>query len=159
MTEAIYKKLDIAVEYLDNAMKLYVEHQYFSALHLAAAAEELFGKHLPEDKRISHAGLKAEIAFRGISKGLKYEIAQRTERKSAWEIISHSKNSTKHMNDNGGDSTVVIDAARKARQWIEWALINFNELELKSDNLKNYWKFIDHSKSLSAPITIKRNPH
>jgi hypothetical protein len=46
MTNAVYSKLDIAYEYLETAMRLYVEEtDYFSAFHLAAAAEELFGRH------------------------------------------------------------------------------------------------------------------
>lgn len=39
------EKLVIAIEYLDSAATLWVnEVNYFSALHLAAAAEEIAGK-------------------------------------------------------------------------------------------------------------------
>ena len=49
MAEGVFTKLAIACEYLDLAMQLYVEQEnYFCAIHLAAAAEELFGSHLPE---------------------------------------------------------------------------------------------------------------
>jgi hypothetical protein len=52
MTKAVYKKLDIAYEYLETASRLYVEGKaYFSAFHLAAAAQELFGQHLLPDKK------------------------------------------------------------------------------------------------------------
>ena len=43
-------KLEIAREYLELAMQLYVERRnYFCAIHLAAAAAELFDRHLPEE--------------------------------------------------------------------------------------------------------------
>jgi hypothetical protein len=48
MVEAVYRKLDIAREYLDAAIEFFLaRHNFFCAIHLAAAAEELFGAHLP----------------------------------------------------------------------------------------------------------------
>jgi hypothetical protein len=64
MTAAVHKKVDIVYEYLQTAMQLYVEEKhYFPAMHLAAAAEELFGRHLPEGGRMSSIALKAQMAL------------------------------------------------------------------------------------------------
>jgi len=60
MNKSTYNKIDIACEYIDLAMQCYVEgHNYFCAIHLAGAAEELFGAHLAKDKRISTVAWKA----------------------------------------------------------------------------------------------------
>jgi hypothetical protein len=78
MAEATYSKLDIAREFLDTAMRLYVEERdYFSAIHLAAAAEELFGQHLSEDERISTIALRAQISFDILETGrvVDYKVA------------------------------------------------------------------------------------
>ncbi|TLG78633.1 hypothetical protein [Methylocystis sp. B8] len=143
MAEATYTKLDIAHEYLDTAMQLYIEKRsYFSAIHLAGAAEELFGRHLPKDERISTIALKAQIGFQVLESGkeVEYETAQKTERKKALGITLGSKNSVKHMNDDGSDSTVTIDPVVEARNWIEDALINLEKLNLPKP--KNYMKFV-----------------
>ena len=53
MTEVEVSKLTIAGEYLDAAIEFFLARtNYFCAIHLSAAAEELFGAHLPEDVRI-----------------------------------------------------------------------------------------------------------
>ena len=65
MVEATYSKLDIAREYLDAAIEAFLARRsFFCAIHLAAAAEELLGAHLPEDKRISTLAWKAEKALK-----------------------------------------------------------------------------------------------
>lgn len=49
----IYKK-DIATEYLNAAMQMYLRKEnYFCAIHLAAAAFELFDLHLPKNRNCS----------------------------------------------------------------------------------------------------------
>jgi hypothetical protein len=70
MAEAIVTKLAIACEYLDLAMQLYIEERnYFCAIHLAAAAEELFGGHLPEQERMHTITWKAQRALHNLETG------------------------------------------------------------------------------------------
>jgi hypothetical protein len=145
MTEAVYTKLDIAREYLDTAMQLYVEKRnYFAAIHLAATAEELLGKHLPKEERVYTAALKAQIAFQVLDGGreVEYDSAQTSERKRAQEVVVSSKNHIKHMNDDASDPTVTIDPAFEAAHWIEHEPINFEALKLP--RLPNYWRFVDY---------------
>src|SRR5215831_18029906 len=138
MAEATYSKLDIAREYLDTAMRLYVEERnHFSVIHLAAAAEELFGQHLPEDERISTIALKAQISFDILEAGreVDYEVAhdpQSEQHHRATKIMRWSKNRVKHMDvKKENDHTIAIDPVAAARRWIEDALINFNTLRKK----------------------------
>ncbi|WP_372522375.1 hypothetical protein [Sulfuricaulis sp.] len=147
MSEAVHKKLNIACEYMDMAMQLYVEERnYFCAIHLAAAAEELLGMHLPEDKRISNVACKAQKALRIIETGKAPENTKANKKadKEAKRIVNFSKNTIKHMKDpkDTDDTTIIIDPAFEAAHWIEQALINFYKLDLsKSPTL---WKFEDY---------------
>ena len=65
MTARDVAKIEIAREYLDVAIEFFLAQcSFFCAIHLAAAAEELFGAHLPECQRISTLALKAEKALK-----------------------------------------------------------------------------------------------
>ena len=93
MAEAVYSKLDIAREYLDAAIEfLLAQNNFFCSIHLAAAAEELFGAHLPECQRISTLAWKAE-------KGLKSESGQTASDAAARKSVNEWKNEVKHMAD------------------------------------------------------------
>ena len=61
MSKQVVSKREIAREYLDAAIEFYLTGtNLFCAIHLAGAAEELLGKHLPEDQRIFTSAWKAE---------------------------------------------------------------------------------------------------
>ena len=63
MSEQVVLKRDIAREYLDAAIEFYLaQTNVFCAILLAGAAEELLGKHLPEDQRIFNFAVRAENA-------------------------------------------------------------------------------------------------
>ncbi len=92
--ENTYVKLDIAREYLDLAMQCYADgRDYFSTIHLAAAAEELLGKWLREEDRISTAALKAQKEMARLETG-----KTPTDRKVR-RFLNWSKNNIKHMDD------------------------------------------------------------
>jgi hypothetical protein len=98
----------------------------FCAIHLAAAAEELLGKHLLEEHRIFTPAWRAE----------KYFMAERDPTVSDGEArksVNASKNRIKHM-DGGEDETVRIDPKLEARFYIEHAWINFNKLGLRESH-------------------------
>ena len=89
-------------------------------MHLAAAAEELFGKHLPEAERMSSMTMKGQIALQVLDSGeeIEYDAAQDKkgkEHKKAHKIVLGPKNEIKHMNDDGSDATVTIDPIAEAR--------------------------------------------
>jgi hypothetical protein len=135
MTEIAVLKLEIAGEYLDAAMEFFLARtNYFCAIHLSAAAEELFGAHLPEDERISTLAWKAEKALMSERGSIPSNAAAR-RRANEW------KNDVKHMND-GTSPTITIDPAFAAEHHIEQALINFYKLNLRKSAA--VWRFEDH---------------
>lgn len=143
MSGADYSKLEIASEYLELAMQLYLEKRnYFCAIHLAGAAEELFGMHLPKDKRIFNIARKAQKALRIIETAKVPQNAKEHAEadREATQLVNWSKNTIKHLNDD--KTTITIDPVFEASRWIEQALINYYKLHLpKSSTL---WKFEDY---------------
>ncbi len=144
--EAVYAKVDIATEYLDLAMQQYMEEcNYFCAIHLAGAAEELFAMHLPEDERIFEVAWKAQKALDILEGGNepKDESEDKKRAKRARHVLNWSKNTVKHMDQN--QTTISIDPHFEAGYWIEQALVNFYKLNLpKSPTL---WKFESYRKA------------
>jgi hypothetical protein len=128
-------KLDIASEYLDAATEFFLARtNYFSAIHLAAAAEELFGAHLTESQRIFTLAWKAE-------KALKSETGSVPSDAAACRSVNEWKNDVKHM-DDGTSRTITIDPVFAAEHHIEQALINFYKLNLQKSAAVR--KFEDH---------------
>ena len=61
MTEKEISKIEVGREYLDAAIEFFLARRnYFCAIHLSAAAEELLGAHLPEENRILTLAWRAE---------------------------------------------------------------------------------------------------
>lgn len=144
MAETTYTKLQIACEYLDAAMEMYVQNRnYICAIHLAAAAEELFGKHLPEERRVHTLATKAQVALQILDadKEPANDAAWTSERVKAKEIVLEPKNAIKHY-DPGQPDEISIDAAFEAARWVEQALINFEKLKLQKSAF--YWRFIEY---------------
>jgi len=135
VAEREVSKLEIAREYLDAAIEFFLARtNLFCAIHLGAAAEALFGAHLPESQRIFTSAWKAERA-------LKSETGSTPTDKVARRSVNEWKNELKHMNDPAC-RTVAIDPAFAAEHHIEQALINFYKLELQKT--ASVWKFEDH---------------
>jgi len=135
VTEVEVSKLEIASEYLDAAIELFLAGtNYFCAIHLSAAAEELFGAHLPEHQRIFTSAWKAE-------KALMSETGPIVSDAVARRSVNEWKNDVKHMND-GASPIIRIDPAFAAEHHIEQALINFYKLNLRKSAA--VWKFEDH---------------
>lgn len=135
MTEVVVPKLEIAREYLDAAIEFFLaEKNYFCAIHLSAAAEELLGAHLPEDERIFTLAWRAE-------KVLMSERGSTPTDAAAHRRVNEWKNDVKHMND-GTSPTIAIDPAFAAEHHIEQALNNFYKLNLGKSAA--VWGFEDH---------------
>lgn len=135
MTEVEVSKLEIAGEYLDAAIEFFLERtNYLCAIHLSAAAEELFGAHLPEDQRIFTLAWKAERALMSETGSLALDAVARRS-------VNEWKNDVKHM-DEGTPLTITVDPPFAAEHHIEQALINFYKLNLRKSAA--VWKFEDH---------------
>jgi hypothetical protein len=135
VTEAEVSKLEIASEYLDAAVGFFLAGtNYFCAIHLSAAAEELFGAHLPEDQRIFKLAWKAEKALMSETGPIPSDAVARRS-------VNEWKNDVKHMND-GASLTIMIDPAFAVEHHIEQALIDFYKLNLRKTAA--VWRFEDH---------------
>lgn len=135
MSEVEIAKLDIACEYLNAAIEFFLAGtNYFSAIHLCAAAEELLGAHLPKDKRIF-------TLARNCEKAMMSETREKISDSDARNNINEWKNGLKHMDDIT-TRTIQIDPAFAANWHIELALNNFYKLELPKS--ASVWKFEDH---------------
>ena len=122
MTEREISKLDIAREYLDAAIEFFLpETNLFCAIHLAGAAEELFGPHFPECQRIYTSAVKAEMA-------LKSEVGR--DLSDARKRVNEWRNEVKHMS-GGASRSWAIDPEFAAKHHIEQALVNFYKLGLQ----------------------------
>jgi hypothetical protein len=144
VAKATYTKVQIACEYLDAAMDMYIQKRnYLCAIHLAAAAEELLGMHLPAEQRICTLAMKAQMALQilGANPEPGNDATWRVEHEKAKGIVLEPKNQIKH-HDRGETDEVLIDPVFEAAHWIEQALINFEKLKLVKSAA--YWRFIDY---------------
>ena len=106
----------------------------FCAIHLAGAAEELFGAHLSENERISTLACRAE-------KALKSERGTTISDSAARRSVNEWKNEIKHMNSSDCARLRIVPVFA-AEHHIEHALVDFYKLHL--DKSTAIWKFEDH---------------
>lgn len=128
-------KLIIAIEFLETASVLWkYETNYFSSIHLAAAAEEISGKMCRiSGKQSNFDDIRANVKKTLSELGMEY--TEKQLRDAAYKV----KNSIKHM-DSENDKTVKVDARKEALEYISSAYQNFLKLELSeflSETVKN----------------------
>lgn len=119
------KKIEVALELLETAINCYMStKEYFSAIHLAGAAEEIFGKYVRElggkDILTNFAEAMHKI---GLLDGSELPV------KDNKKFLNHTKNTVKHMDDLN-DENIEVDAEMEARDMIERAISNFIQLKL-----------------------------
>lgn len=127
MPERIYDKIDIAVEYLNLASRLWLEgYALFSSAHLAGAAEEIMGQHCRILGLESQRDWWVNYGDRISETKLFPEITGKRLAKEVYE----PKNSIKHMNPSESDSKISIDIKETASRLIRAAFMNFEALNL-----------------------------
>ena len=114
------------MELLDRALRLYFEgDSYFTALHLAGAAEEILGVYVK-----IHGGVPAFDSTRASTVYLsKYIRNDGTESKAKdiGDLMNHAKNSTKHKFGKN-DHVVAFDPRREARNMLDLCVENYYQL-------------------------------
>lgn len=117
------KKLDIACQLLEQALRLYYEGEhYFAALHLAGGAEEVLGKHIEAlGRETSFASLR-DSAVRITA--ILNEDGKPSEPKTIADVMNRAKNSTKHMS-KVGDDEVSFDPRVAAKDMLDRAVSNY----------------------------------
>lgn len=132
------EKIVIAVEYLDTAATLWLyEINYFSAMHLSAAAEEISGKACRMAKINSHYD---DLRMKVI-KSLKAVGIEHTE-KQIKDAFYGAKNSVKHM-DSINDALVDIEPRKESADYIISAYRNFEKLGLQDQLPETVKRVID----------------
>lgn len=132
-----HSKIDIALEFLNLAVREYSnERNYISVIHLAGASEELFGKIL----QFNACESAIERARRLVRSW--YSISRKDVPKNN-EINRHIlfvKNGIKHINKLS-DLEISFDERKEARETIRRAIENYNKIpgsKVTNDLLKYY---------------------
>jgi hypothetical protein len=130
-----YSKLDIANQYLDAAMQMYLEHRnYFCAIHLAGAAAELFDRQLPQGMSTYEIAWRAQRALHRV------ETNKDATNEEIKRVINGTKNAIKHMND--GEPKVTIDPIFEAKRHIDDAVVSSEKLGL--EKTPTAWRYQDY---------------
>lgn len=117
-------KLEVAIELLDCGIELHDRGKYFGSLHLAGAAEELFGEYL---RRLGRTSSLSAWCTEGV------KLANLIAEEDAWtretmeNRLKYAKNRTKHMNASG-DTEILFDPEAEAKEILERAVSNFYQL-------------------------------
>ena len=134
------QKIAIAREFLDAAIEFFLaKKNFFCAIHLAAASEELLGEHLDADRSILDFAWKAE-------KCLLSESGKTVSDKNARKSVNEWKNGIKHADRS---LTIEIDPEFAAKHHIEKALKIFDKLKLRKSEV--IWKYEDYINNRPTP--------
>ena len=121
---AMTPKQRVAMQLLDSALQMYYANSFFAAIHLAGAAEELFGAYL----KLWNTGRPAAESFHDECIGyLGYgpeDPAPASVSKQLYRSIFNARNRTKHMHAEG-DHEITFDPLLEAETAIDRAMDNF----------------------------------
>lgn len=123
------QKQKVALELLDCALQMHFDKSYFAAIHLAGAAEELFGKYLAMSKEAAPA---ADSIYEHVAQRFGYTVdtAPKALKTAVYQTIFHSRNRTKHL-DPEGDHNITFDPKREAEVGLLRAMANFLEVAVR----------------------------
>jgi len=106
-------KIDAAVDQLDWAIKLFLDHKaYVPAITLAGAAEEIIGE-----------AVGAESAFRDL-RGRLSEQSQVPETVVSQQYLNRAKNWLKHWKELKDEEFIEIELEKEAVQYLARAISN-----------------------------------
>ena len=125
---AATSKMEVATELLTEALRLYLEGKaYFASLHLAGAAEEIFGKFIEVYGGIPafHNMTGAALLFSELYREDDSAPSPRVEAgKAMAAIINNAKNTTEH-----GITDVDFDPKEEAQDLLDRAIDNYYALQ------------------------------
>lgn len=137
-------KLTIADEMLEVAIENYLDNErYFSAIHLAGAAQENYGKWI----RINKGQNFSTLIFEQADKAFK-DQGESLDRKAIKKSEKHSKNTIKHL-DNHGDRYALLDPVLDAFMQISEAVVDNAILQREeTSNLKRFKEHVIQTKNI-----------
>ncbi|WP_175660592.1 hypothetical protein [Burkholderia ambifaria] len=127
---AATSKLEVATELLTEALRIYLEGKaYFASLHLAGAAEEIFGRFVQDEGGVPafHNMRDAALLFEKLCLEDDGEPAPSSgAAKAMADVINNAKNATKH-----GIADVDFDAKEEAQDLLDRAIDNYSSLQFR----------------------------
>lgn len=129
-------KIDAAVNQLDWAIKLFLDHQeYVPAITLAGAAEEIVGE-----------AVSSEAAYRILKKSLS-EKTGIEEKVISQEHLNKTKNWLKHWKEMKEEESLEIELETEAIQYIVRAISNLlvHDSSFTSETLR-FFKWLNENK-------------
>ena len=124
MKSSLIQKQQIAIEFIETAVVLYEEEKYFSSLHLAGAAEEIFEAYAKDSGIEPTKSTNARLAKKLGDSTYKEHVAKKN---IEW-VMDYSKNAIKHATKNGEPSFDALlrpklDAFRMIRRALKNAYL------------------------------------
>ena len=120
------KKIDVALQHLENGLRLFVGRQFVSALTLAAAAQEILGSQINRTPQTPPQRSSLDREANRIANDDK--LFDPTKTRTAANVkkeLSRSKNSAKHFNDLKYDPEFSFDAEVEACDWLIRAIEDY----------------------------------
>jgi hypothetical protein len=119
------EKISIALEYIETASILWIHDiNYYSVMHLAAAAEEISGKACRIERKKSNYDELREKVIRMLS-AVRVDHTENDIKNAFYG----AKNSIKHL-DNESDRLVNLNSKNESATYIVSAFRNFEKLGL-----------------------------
>lgn len=119
-----HAKLAVATQQIDTALRLYFgRREYFSAITLAGAAEEILGVYLKIHKQPSAFENDLESSLRVY----RWLHGVKSYRDSMHKTINRVKNGAKHLRGRN-DLELVCDAREEAKDILDRAVTNYYRL-------------------------------
>lgn len=118
-----FSKLEVATQQLDTALRLYFRKEYFSAITLAGAAEEVLGVYLKVHKQPNAFDQTVESSLRV------YRWLHNSEgsRDKMLKVINRVKNGSKHMMGKK-DIELRCNPKEEAKDVLDRAVSNYYAL-------------------------------
>lgn len=127
------RKLDMAVEQLEDALQAYFDGRFHSATVLAGAAEQLFAGYLLKNEQ-QPAWANMRIAATEIAISLSQQDGS-TQKPATLDKIgtrmNYAYNNSKHAGSK--DHVLMIDAKLEAQHLLSRAISNFDVLAMRAD--------------------------
>ena len=103
---------------------MYGRGKYFASLHLAGAAEEIFGEHL---RRLGRKSTLSAWCDEGVELVNLMAEGDEWTAESMARRLKYAKNRTKHM-DASGDAEIFFNPEKEAKDILERAVSDFYQL-------------------------------
>ena len=132
-------KLIIADELLDKAIECYMDDQkYFSALHLAGAAQEIYGKWIRSNNGQDFSTMMIDE--------FDSHLDEKIDRKMLKKVEKHSKNTIKHL-DSINDRYAQLNPQFDSFIEISGAVIEYARLcRVETKNIARFKEYLMKTK-------------